>query len=279
MYKKISSKYIETKAGLYYISYVCIAVLLVSYFVLIMDKDYQYQTALSVLISSALLGAGWWVQATITSSNARKTHTITTIMNQRNSEVFFRKNDNVVSTFSMGKTVHPVVAMAIFNKNRDELINITLPQAYIKASNDLLYLLNYYEFIAAGVFNGDLDEKLIRECYENIIIGLEKRAFHIICEARKSKGERVFVNFTDLIDKWSDKGSLVNLKIKHSQDVSMEIHPLHPSNDEVENDCTSSKSSNSDSVSTSAGGTKSRMASINEANAENANSSNVSSGS
>lgn len=256
MYDKISTKYPETTYGLYYIFIVLFILLITSYVVLSSDHLSKYQTALSVLVSSALLGAGWWVQATIANANSRKTHTITTIMGQRNSAIFFERNNNVSKIFSLNHTIHPIVAKHKMNKNCEELRDVTLSEQLISGCNDMVYVLNYYEFISAGVINGDLDDRLIKECYEYILISLEKRAFHIIVEGRKHQGDGAYQNLLLLIDRWSDKGSLV-LSKANNKDVGLHLLPVHPTDEQIEKECKNTKSNNRDATPSKADGSTS----------------------
>ncbi|HFX4291590.1 TPA: hypothetical protein ACIEMK_004843, partial [Escherichia coli] len=79
----LCGKYPELKKSLTFIAcYFCILAIIVSG-VLLSKSGKNYQTSLTVLISSIVLGTGWWIQSVVTASSARKSHTINTIMNQR----------------------------------------------------------------------------------------------------------------------------------------------------------------------------------------------------
>lgn len=191
-FNKITTKHPETKIGLKYISFIIFFSLIAVYLTFTMsDKDYQ--TSIALFISTLFLGIGWWVQAIITQVAQRRSHTITTIMNQRNNSQFIEKVENIRDTIGLKIINEEFIKYYFEHKIRNTNKKSIKKQSdlkdeenqefdkTIKAIDDLTYILNYYEFIAAGVNSKDLDEKLIIKCFKQVLINLEKRAYHYIC--------------------------------------------------------------------------------------------------
>ncbi|EJM56195.1 DUF4760 domain-containing protein [Pseudomonas sp. GM48] len=234
LYRAISSKYSETKAGIRYISISFFVVTVTCYLVLKLQdpKGTDYQTSLALFVSSSLLGAGWWVQATINSAAARKAHTVSTIMNHRYSEYFFKRNDNFSNMFPIGCLINPAVIEHALSPTKSRYKDIKFADGQIQAAKDLNYVMNFYEFIAVGVSSGDFDEKLIRDCYEGIIIGIEKRGFHMIQFMRRTQGQKVFCSLVDLVDKWTDNQSMTTQYKNGNQ--SLDLGELTPSQENID---------------------------------------------
>ncbi len=55
-----------------------------------------------------------------------------------------------------------------------------------RAAESLIYILNYYEFIASGVVRGDLDKKVVRDNIRGNIEFYHDKCFSIIRTARKT---------------------------------------------------------------------------------------------
>ncbi|WP_135387178.1 hypothetical protein [Escherichia sp. E2593] len=98
-------------------------VTLYSVFILYYLYGDVYQSTIALLISSVLLGSGWWVQATVSKVAARKSHTLNTLMNQRNSELFHKKVSSVANTFGLRKTINEIIAKQRLVPNDKDLKN------------------------------------------------------------------------------------------------------------------------------------------------------------
>ncbi|WP_455923256.1 DUF4760 domain-containing protein [Pseudomonas putida] len=231
LYAKIYEKYQETRSGLAYIAVSFFVVMVSTYVVLRFQDSKDYQTSLALFVSSCLLGAGWWVQATISSAAARKAHTVNTIMNQRNSDLFNQRNDNLTKVFPRKKTIHPVFSEYLMDPNNKKFKDAKFDESYLQAARDLAYVLNYYEFISVGVISGDFDEKLIKECFLGILLGLEKRAYLVIQSAQKIQSAKTFESIVELVDRWDEQKSLTT-RSKSSQNV--DTFDVFPSQEDVD---------------------------------------------
>ena len=102
----------------------------------------------TVAYAAALIAlAGWMIQARIAIRNSRKQHTMNVLLQTRMSSEF---NKNV----------------AVIERNFPKGANISFKKA--NRTQEILaavrYVLNYYEFIAVGLWHRDLDERLMRDC-------------------------------------------------------------------------------------------------------------------
>lgn len=192
-YEKITIKYPETKKGLLYIS-ICTFFSFIAIFFIFELSDKDYQTSIALLISTLFLGIGWWVQAITTQTAQRRAHTVSIIMNQRNNPDFIEKVRICREIFGTDKIVNKELVKYYFDKE-----SIKINESLLSTSNQndkkeefdriisglesLNYLVNYYEFIAAGVNSKDLDKELIVKCFSGILISLEVRAFYFIYNA------------------------------------------------------------------------------------------------
>ncbi|WP_155500253.1 MULTISPECIES: DUF4760 domain-containing protein [Pseudomonas] len=231
LYAKIYERYVETRRGIKYIALSLFAIMVSTYVVLRFQEAVDYQTSLALFVSSALLGAGWWVQATISSAAARKAHTVNTIMNQRNSELFIQKNDFVMKMFPRKKTINPVFNEHMLDPHSKKFQHAKFSEEYQQAARDLSYVLNYYEFIAVGVLNGDFDEHLMKECFVGILVSLEKRAYLVIQASQKIQNPKIFESIVALVDRWGEQKSMTT-RCKENQNV--EAFDMHPPQEETD---------------------------------------------
>ncbi|NWA87619.1 DUF4760 domain-containing protein [Pseudomonas sp. D8002] len=232
LYRIISEKYQETKVGIKYIAYSFFLVSISTYLVLRyqgVTKDYQ--TSLALFASSSLLGAGWWVQATISSAAARKAHTVNTIMSHRYSELFFKRNDNATKNFPPRRSVHPTLVDYANNPSDKKFVHAEIPEHYVQAVRDFNYVLNFYEFISVGVISGDFEERLVKECYEEIVTGLEKRGYYAIKSHQRLDGEGIFCNLIKLVDRWNTDGSLTT---RAKNNMPVEPYDMYPSQEVID---------------------------------------------
>ena len=201
---KLKAIYPETEKGLNLISIIMIFTQVIVYVLYVnSSKDVDYQSTIALLVSSVLVGSGWWVQAVISKNATRKAHTINTLMTQRNSDLFYKNNKEISDAFGVTKTINEKLVRTILTPNHADVKDSVLKKKYISPANKIRYVLNYYEFICAGVNNGDLDKDLIKECLDGIVKQLEVRFFYFIKIAREDGMKTEFNNILILLKSWS----------------------------------------------------------------------------
>lgn len=134
-----------------------------------------------------------------------------------------RKNDNAVAAFSLGITVHPQWAGKVFGNEsviKPKFMNINDAKSYFKhieGVKGLSYLLNFYEFVAVGILRGDLDSKMMKDCFSGAVKRIEKRAFFMIRYSIRQDPE-AYENFIQLLKLWGED-SLIKKYESVSDDV------------------------------------------------------------
>ena len=111
------------------------------------------QNWVAILIAAALATTGWLYAARRARSLSRKQHTVSVLMQANMNEEFQKCRSRVGGTLlsgDMGKV--PI---------DDEELRVAVRR-----------LLNHYEFISAGVRNGDFDERLVRDTERSAILTL-----------------------------------------------------------------------------------------------------------
>jgi len=206
--QKIEKIFPETKNGLVYVSVIFFATMILTYLMFLNFGD-KYQTSLGLLISSVLVGSGWWVQATVSKVAARKSHTLNILMTQRNSDIFHRKSEHVLQVFGFDKTINEIIAKSKVCPKDKDLKDKKVKKKYKKAADDFAYILNYYEFICTGINKGDFDEPLMQECLGFIIPKLEKRGYYFIKLSRELHSDDAFDNLVKVVDRWTNSNSLI----------------------------------------------------------------------
>jgi len=218
--KEIAKRFPETSKGLGVIAVIMFVTMLLSYYlytIKVQPGDSDYQTTIALLISSVLVGSGWWVQAVISKVASRKSHTINTLMTQRNSELFYNKNKSISDAFGFKKTINENLAKKTILPHHADVSDKKIKDEYIDPARSVLYILNYYEFICSGINNDDFDTHLIKDCLSGIILDIEVRYFYYIKLARSNDGKNSFENIVKVVDMWSSSGSMILRQEKGEQ--------------------------------------------------------------
>lgn len=205
--KFVVAKVPDTKSFATTISWVLISLLVISYLVLRHAKDYQI--SLSILVSMTVVVIGWWVQSILSAKASRRQHTLNTILNTRSSDIYQRHLANYAKLIKEHQHIHPKMASWFHKGYDDEFEGASIPQSLRDAINGINYVMNYFEFLALAIRQGDLDESLLKECFCGMLPKIERRAFYLIREAQQ-KDERFFEAFVNMVRDWSkDNKSLV----------------------------------------------------------------------
>jgi len=123
----------------------------------------------------------------------RKQHTVSVLLQSRLSTAF---NDRYKVMIQVYPVVTGVTAVA-HNDWKD-------PNK-VSAIEALKYFLNYYEFIAIGIRNGDLDEDYLYKSLKSIVSNLWTMGGPYITELR-SGNPRIYKNLLWLVERWEKRG-------------------------------------------------------------------------
>jgi Domain of unknown function (DUF4760) len=106
-------------------------------------------TALIAYTAALVALAGWMFQSWLSVRNSRKQHTMNVLLQTRLNPLFSEHAKAIEAAFP---STTPITFTAL-----------TLP-ANSSVRSSVQWVLNYYEFIAAGIAHGDLDEALMQDC-------------------------------------------------------------------------------------------------------------------
>lgn len=225
----IKKKYPDTAEFLPIFSGICFTIILAAYAVLVYAPTYQ--ASLSVMVTGSLVGMGWWIQCITSAANTRRSHTLNTIINTRTSAEYQSQLRKCTAMYRGMRYIPQEFCEWRCNPDKEEYKNAKIPTEYKDAINGLLYVLNYFEFLAKGIQYKDLDDVLLRECFCTFLKGVERRGFHLILESQKLDP----ISFDGIIylsKKWNGE-SFVE---KHrSNPNTPELGVQYPSNDIVQN--------------------------------------------
>lgn len=219
LYRFVKRKFPDTQELLPHFVTLIWLMILASYFTLRYASDYQ--TALSILVTGVLICMGWWIQSITTAAQSRRKHTLEVILSTRTSQEYQLMLRKYTHVYHGNKHVSQKFAQWRSFPSSPEFVNADVPKNYRNAINGLLFVLNYFEFLAQGVKANDLDDCLLRECFCGFIQTLEKRAFHIILEAQKAD-PRHFEGIVYLSKKWNGE-SIVEKYKSSPQNVDLGV--------------------------------------------------------
>ncbi|EIU1666285.1 TPA: DUF4760 domain-containing protein [Pseudomonas aeruginosa] len=195
----VLKRYPDTKEMLPLFSGIVWTVLVSSYAVLRYQPEYQ--TSLSILVTGVFVGMGWWIQAITTAANSRRSHTLNIIMASRTSSEY-QQQTRASSKLYLNSVIPPEFAEWKFQPSKEEFKHARITDEVRDAINGTVYVLNYFEFLAQGLKYRDLDACLLRECFSDILAGLERRGFHLIIEAQKGS-PKSFEGLLQLAKEWN----------------------------------------------------------------------------
>ncbi|HHQ6617962.1 TPA: DUF4760 domain-containing protein [Serratia fonticola] len=209
---RISKRFPDTNELLPYFGLIFWVLMLLGYYVI----RYQtaYQTALSVLATGSLAGMGWWIQFITTAASDRRKHTLNVVLSTRTCTEYQTHLRNFTHLWRGNRHVPKELCEWRDDPDNPKFKNANVSKEVTDGINGMVYILNFFEFLAQGVKANDLDDKLLRECFCGFLEGLERRAYFILTEAQK-RDERFFEGIIYLSKKWNNERSLVE-KHRHS---------------------------------------------------------------
>lgn len=224
----IKKRYPDTAEFLPMFSTVCYVIVLIGYAILRYTP--AYQTSLSIMVTGMLVGMGWWIQCITSAANTRRSHTLNMIINTRTSPEYQKQLRNSTKFYRGMRYVPQELSEWRCNPDKEEYKNMKVPDEYRDAINGLLYILNYFEFLAQGIKFKDLDDELLKECFSSFLRGIERRGFHMILESQK-QDPAAFEGIIYLSKKWNGTSFV---ETHRSNPNTVELGVPYPSNETVE---------------------------------------------
>jgi hypothetical protein len=159
-----------------------------AFFAIVGDEYDKYSKVLNivpVLVAIWAASVGWLIHFRLTTKASRTNNAFSIVMETRKSSEFLARQGLVFRHFPPGCNVDDSYAKYFPREtlkgmylqadwDEKQIAPVDLEKA--KAIDALKYLLNYYEFVAAGIRAGDLDEVMCLESFGGTVTGLCKRA-------------------------------------------------------------------------------------------------------
>lgn len=191
-----SKLYISTKP-IYLMGFVIFGVLLTSFFFslwVLKFEDWLFLWILpapditnwGILVAALVAMIGWLVTSIITTRNSIKQHTVTTLLQTRLSAEYMK---------------HAHVINELLEQNSELLIDSQYLRDNLQVSAALSYVLNYVEFLSAGLRTGDFDNLLLKLTMKGIFKNLFSRCGPLLMEIRQ-KNPNGMEHFVAVCEFW-----------------------------------------------------------------------------
>jgi hypothetical protein len=143
-------------------------------------------TGLAILISAVTATLGWLYTGRSQRAIDRRQHTYTLLLRQQDDDKFGHALDRLGELVSDSDIPHP----ADPDRSRD--------------IGHLIYVLNYYEFMCAAVWCGDIDERLLRSWDQSRVVKLSSVMSEFIRQCQEDRNQStMFEHLLALADRWS----------------------------------------------------------------------------
>lgn len=140
-------------------------------------SDFKSAQDWIALVAALIAVVGFVVSAMVSINNSVKQHTIKLLLESRLSEIYMQHAAVINSTFLSPAGIICVTEEEVRNGFRRESIS---------------YILNYLEFLAVGIKNGELDERLMRKTLRGMVCNVYEALELYVAVRQKGTGPRRF---------------------------------------------------------------------------------------
>lgn len=143
----------------------------------------------AVLIASALATTGWLYTARRARTLSKKQHTINAILQSNFNDRFLNSRAEISPHLRAGKCPEDLLTGGDENMVRS-----------------FRNILNHYEFLSAGIRNGDFDERLVKDSERGTFIALFSCCESYIWKLRNSrKRQTIYEHLEWIHDRWETR--------------------------------------------------------------------------
>lgn len=183
----------------------------------LLSEGRDYLQGIIAIVAVFVAITGWFVNHQIASFNNRVNHTLNMLLQTRISPVFQEHNNNSNKVYPpKSKTIIPdedIQSWLSYNPLIEDDVpaenkcpnNCGMTQTKIekisKAISSQCYLLNYYEFLAAGIESGLLDEELLFQTIGGIVLSHIDKSKSLISHFTKDS-PKSYENLIMLEKRW-----------------------------------------------------------------------------
>lgn len=208
--KKIGLK--ESERTILIFGFVVISFVITAFFVF----DTANRASIAILVGGFIAACGWIYTNDASRENAKKAHTLTILLQMRNSGEFNKHKDIVLDHLDLSTPVNTKMILEAQERVKEKGINIV---------RSVRFVANYFEFLSAGYVTRDLDEALLIRSMRSIMIRFhvqfepflqEERKEVILVDGRPVEvvNEKIFENFDILVAEFRRKIRRENLSRK-----------------------------------------------------------------
>lgn len=147
-------------------------------------------TAVLVGITATI---GWLFSSRVQIINATKTHAMQALMNSRNSTIYVEQVD-----------IATKIRREVKAKEQECLLIEDYKELTSEQVSAIHYLLNFLEFIAAGVKHHNLDEDLIKSSLRGILAA-NYNLFEKVIEHLRADNKNTYIYLEELQRRWNPK--------------------------------------------------------------------------
>lgn len=140
-------------------------------------------TALVGVIAAWAATSGWLIQWNNTRTIARKQHTMNVLSSRSHSDVFNTHMINVRSIYRIDRQLTADEATAFdeaYNNPALYRIHDTSRRTIVPPAASVVYIVNYFESIAAAIMSGDMDEMLVKRTLMPTILSTVARYWPVL---------------------------------------------------------------------------------------------------
>ncbi len=176
------------------------------------DRIFVALVGIGSSLLTALLGVGVAIWTYVRSSAAalragRKQHTITILFQTRVSKDFQATNAARKAAFPVDQDITLDAWQAARHATAETAGSAARATELQNGADALQQLLNYYEFLAVGIAQGDLDEDLLRASIRGIMCNLVDDSRHMIAALRQNNPQTL-EHLVDLYGRWRRDGAI-----------------------------------------------------------------------
>jgi hypothetical protein len=158
---------------------------------------YTNESGVAVVGSAYLASIGWLYTNHNNIKNQRKAHTMSVLIQLRNSAEYQKHRMNVFSKFPLGT---PVKDSDLAQIKKDHANQASFGNDKTSAMDSMIYVLNYFEFISIGVKTEDLDGTMIELSLRGIFVNWYNHLLPVIKDAPNRGSPRTYINFRELVE-------------------------------------------------------------------------------
>ena len=159
--------------------------------------SYTTVSGVAVVGSAYLASIGWLYTNHNNVKNQRKAHTMSVLIQLRNSTEYQKHRLNVFSKFPVGT---PVKEEDLGQLKKDQADKASYGENKTSVMDSMAFVLNYFEFISIGVKTEDLDGTMIELSLRGIFVNWYSHLLPFINDAPSRGSPRTYINFRELVE-------------------------------------------------------------------------------